>query len=60
MDLGQRHGIYPVPAKGGKILGVEVSGVIKNINSGEELEETEGFKTGDEVLGLAYGGTEEP
>lgn len=52
MDLLQREGHYPVPPQGGKILGVEFSGHIESLG----LEVKEGFKKGDEVFGLAYGG----
>jgi len=52
MDLIQREGKYPLPPQAGKILGVEFSGTIESF--GEEAEK--GFKIGDEVFGLAYGG----
>jgi len=52
MDLLQREGKYAVPPQGGKILGVEFSGHIESLGS----EITEGFKKGDAVFGLAYGG----
>jgi len=52
MDLLQREGHYPVPPQAGEILGVEFSGVIESF--GKEPEK--GFKIGDEVFGLAYGG----
>jgi len=52
MDLLQREGRYPVPAQGGKILGVEFSGTIDSFGSGDHGD----FKEGTEVLGLAYGG----
>ena len=52
MDLLQREGHYPVPPQGGKILGVEFSGVIEGFGSEAERQ----FKVGDEVFGLAYGG----
>jgi NADPH:quinone reductase-like Zn-dependent oxidoreductase len=55
MDLLQREGNYPVPPGASKILGVEFSGTVDSIN-GESGEETNGFKVGDEVFGLAYGG----
>ncbi|KAL8795012.1 MAG: hypothetical protein Q9195_002460 [Heterodermia aff. obscurata] len=55
MDLLQREGKYPVPPQAPKTLGVEFSGVVQE--SGEEGgEREEGFKIGDEVFGLAYGG----
>lgn len=52
MDIMQREGKYPVPPQAGKTLGVEFSGTIEEF--GEDAEE--GFKIGDEVFGLAYGG----
>ena len=65
MDLLQREGRYPVPPQAPKTLGVEFSGVVQEIGEeggdeigekGEEEKEEEGFKVGDEVFGLAYGG----
>jgi NADPH:quinone reductase-like Zn-dependent oxidoreductase len=53
MDLIQREGKYPLPPQAGKILGVEFSGTIESF--GDDAEK--GFKVGDEVFGLAYGGT---
>ncbi|KAF8851921.1 NAD(P)-binding protein [Acephala macrosclerotiorum] len=52
MDLMQREGHYPVPPQAPSTLGVEFSGIIESL--GEECKD--GFKVGDEVLGLAYGG----
>lgn len=52
MDLIQREGRYPVPPQAPKTLGVEFSGTIECF--GESAER--GFKEGDEVFGLAYGG----
>jgi NADPH:quinone reductase-like Zn-dependent oxidoreductase len=52
MDLLQREGHYPVPPQAPKILGVEFSGTIDEVSSSNK----EGFKVGDEVFGLAYGG----
>lgn len=52
MDLLQREGHYPVPAGAPKTLGVEVAGVIEAFGNDAE----KGFKVGDEVFGLAYGG----
>ena len=52
MDLLQREGHYPVPPQAGPILGVEFSGTIEEL--GPEIKD--GFKKGDEVFGLAYGG----
>ncbi|KAL9009712.1 MAG: hypothetical protein Q9173_005286 [Seirophora scorigena] len=56
MDLLQREGKYPVPPQAPSTLGVEFSGVIESF--GDEVREggEEGFKVGDEVFGLAYGG----
>ncbi|KAH9864515.1 hypothetical protein J1614_010450 [Plenodomus biglobosus] len=54
MDLLQRQGMYPVPPGASKILGVEFSGTISELS--EEGGGKEGFKVGDEVFGLAYGG----
>ncbi|TVY62889.1 Quinone oxidoreductase PIG3, partial [Lachnellula suecica] len=51
MDLLQREGHYPVPPQAPKTLGVEFSGTIEELG-----DSTEGFKKGDEVFGLAYGG----
>lgn len=52
MDLLQREGMYPVPPQAPKTLGVEFSGTIEAF--GNEAEK--GFKVGDAVFGLAYGG----
>jgi NADPH:quinone reductase-like Zn-dependent oxidoreductase len=52
MDLLQREGHYPVPPQAPPILGVEFSGTIEEL--GPEIKD--GFKKGDEVFGLAYGG----
>jgi NADPH:quinone reductase-like Zn-dependent oxidoreductase len=52
MDLLQREGKYPVPPQASPILGVEFSGTIESLADGVK----EGFKVGDEVFGLAYGG----
>jgi NADPH:quinone reductase-like Zn-dependent oxidoreductase len=54
MDLLQREGLYPVPPGASKILGVEFSGTIEEL--GTDGGGREGFKVGDEVFGLAYGG----
>lgn len=53
MDLLQREGQYPVPPQAPKTLGVEFSGVIESFGGGAE----DSFKVGDEVFGLAYGGS---
>ncbi|RDL37858.1 putative NADPH quinone oxidoreductase-like protein PIG3 [Venustampulla echinocandica] len=52
MDLLQREGHYPLPPQAPKTLGVEFSGTIETL--GPDVKE--GFKVGDEVFGLAYGG----
>lgn len=52
MDLLQREGMYPVPPQAPKILGVEFSGTIEELAG----ESERGFKKGDAVFGLAYGG----
>lgn len=54
MDLLQREGNYPVPPGASKILGVEFSGTIAKLPESSEVEH--GWKVGDEVFGLAYGG----
>ncbi|KAK5103065.1 hypothetical protein LTS08_003868 [Lithohypha guttulata] len=54
MDLLQREGNYPVPAGAPKTLGVEFSGTIAQLPDSSEVEH--GWKVGDEVFGLAYGG----
>ncbi|KAL8710875.1 MAG: hypothetical protein Q9220_004679 [cf. Caloplaca sp. 1 TL-2023] len=63
MDILQRMGMYPVPSQAPATLGVEFSGVVEELGLAKEekgggvpptLEE--GFKVGDEVFGLAYGG----
>ena len=52
MDLAQRQGGYPVPPQAPQTLGVEFSGVIVELAGKSE----KGFKIGDAVFGLAYGG----
>lgn len=52
MDLLQREGMYPVPPQAPSTLGVEFSGIIEDLAS----ESERGFKKGDAVFGLAYGG----
>jgi NADPH:quinone reductase-like Zn-dependent oxidoreductase len=52
MDLMQREGHYPVPPQAPSTLGVEFSGIIEELGGDSE----DGFKKGDEVFGLAYGG----
>lgn len=53
MDISQREGRYPVPPQAGPILGVEFSGTVAEIG---ETTEAGGWKIGDEVFGLVYGG----
>ena len=52
MDLLQREGNYPLPPQAPSTLGVEFSGVIEELAN----ESERGFKKGDAVFGLAYGG----
>jgi len=52
MDLLQREGLYPVPPQAPKTLGVEFSGTVEELAG----ESESGFKKGDAVFGLAYGG----
>ncbi|TKA76724.1 hypothetical protein B0A49_01169 [Cryomyces minteri] len=52
MDLMQREGKYPLPPQAPKTMGVEFSGTIESF--GKDAER--GFKKGDAVFGLAYGG----
>ena len=52
MDLLQREGVYPVPPQAPKTMGVEFSGTIEELAG----ESERGFKKGDAVFGLAYGG----
>lgn len=54
MDLLQREGNYPVPPQAPKTLGVEFSGTIAYLPDNPSVEH--GWKIGDEVFGLAYGG----
>jgi NADPH:quinone reductase-like Zn-dependent oxidoreductase len=56
MDILQRNGNYPVPPQAGKILGVEFSGVVESLAESDGEASYGGFKAGDEVFGLAYGG----
>lgn len=53
MDILQREGNYPVPPQAPSTMGVEFSGTIEKLGRNPEV----GFKLGDEVFGLAYGGT---
>lgn len=52
MDLLQRAGLYPLPPQAPETMGVEFSGTIEELSEGSER----GFKKGDAVFGLAYGG----
>lgn len=52
MDLLQREGKYPLPPQAPSTMGVEFSGTLEEFGGADEG----GFKVGDEVLGLAYGG----
>ncbi|KAF3765598.1 quinone oxidoreductase putative [Cryphonectria parasitica EP155] len=54
MDIMQREAKYPYALlpESGDIMGVEFSGVVKEIGA----ECTSDFKVGDRVFGLAYGG----
>ncbi|KAI9710491.1 MAG: hypothetical protein M1820_002627 [Bogoriella megaspora] len=52
MDLLQRAGLYPLPPQAPSTLGVEFSGEIVEFGDSSE----HGFKIGDAVFGLAYGG----
>lgn len=52
MDLIQREGHYPLPPQAPSTLGVEFSGTIVSFGS----DSAGGFRKGDEVFGLAYGG----
>ncbi|KAK8114196.1 quinone oxidoreductase [Apiospora kogelbergensis] len=52
MDLLQREGKYPLPPQAPLTLGVEFSGTVESLGVGDHG----GFKVGDAVFGLAYGG----
>jgi putative PIG3 family NAD(P)H quinone oxidoreductase len=52
IDIFQRQGSFKIPGGASKILGVEFSGHIESLGPGAEG----GFKSGDAVFGLAYGG----
>lgn len=56
MDLLQREGLYPLPPQAPETMGVEFSGVIEQFGDDAASAGSE-FKFGDEVFGLAYGGT---
>jgi len=51
-DITQREGRYPPPKGSSTILGVEFSGKITQLGTGV----SQGWKVGDEVLGLVGGG----
>ncbi|KAL7940529.1 zinc-binding dehydrogenase [Trichoderma barbatum] len=53
-DMLQRDGKYPNIGHLTKIMGLEFSGVIARL--GAEGETSDGWKVGDEVFGLLYGG----
>ncbi len=50
-DIVQRQGNYPAPPGHSKVLGLEVSGVVKKVGA-----EVKKFKVGDEVAALVNGG----
>jgi NADPH2:quinone reductase len=52
IDLMQRQGEYNIAPQASPILGVEFSGTIEELGQGD----TCGFKVGEDVFGLAYGG----
>ncbi|KAH8089448.1 hypothetical protein HD553DRAFT_92099 [Filobasidium floriforme] len=65
MDIMQRQGKYPLPPQASKtIMGVEFAGEVVKLHgdseeskeAGNESENGEKWKLGDEVVGLAYGG----
>ena len=61
MDLLQREGQYPVPPQAPATMGVEFSGTIAALprvpkSAPEGCKPEPGFKVGDAVFGLAYGG----
>ncbi|PYH84594.1 quinone oxidoreductase putative [Aspergillus uvarum CBS 121591] len=55
MDIIQREGLYPLPSWAPETMGVEFSGIVKQLGDDETAIES-GFNCGDEVFGLAYGG----
>lgn len=55
MDQIQREGNYPLPPGTTEILGVEFSGTIESTGPDGDASD-HGFKQGDAVFGLAYGG----
>jgi NADPH:quinone reductase-like Zn-dependent oxidoreductase len=52
MDIMQREGKYPLPPQAPSTMGVEFSGIIESLGESP----VNGFKKGDAVFGLAYGG----
>ncbi len=50
-DLLQREGNYPVPPGASEVLGLECSGVVREVGPG-----VEGWRVGDEVCALLAGG----
>lgn len=52
----QREGKYPMPPWAPTIMGLEFSGTIEEVGTGAQ-DEPHHWKVGDEVFGLAYGGT---
>jgi len=52
MDIIQREGKYPLPPQAPSTMGVEFSGIIESFGDCP----AKGFKEGDAVFGLAYGG----
>lgn len=50
-DLAQRKGVYPPPPGASDILGMEVAGVVAQVNG-----ESNGLKVGDRVCALLTGG----
>lgn len=59
MDLIQREGRYPLPPQAPSTLGVEFSGTIHSFGSSDSdssQNNSTGYKVGDQVFGLAYGG----
>ncbi|KHN94907.1 oxidoreductase, zinc-binding dehydrogenase family protein [Metarhizium album ARSEF 1941] len=53
-DILQRDGKYPGISHLTKIMGLEFSGVIAHLNAEEDI--SDGWRVGDEVFGLLYGG----
>ena len=55
-DTLQRVGRYPIPPGVTHVMGLEFAGIIDEVGAGAP-EEQHHWKVGDEVFGLAYGGT---